>query len=123
RKDEKEERVSRGPGIKIPLVVLIDENTASAAEILSGAIKDRNVGTLIGTKTYGKGVIQTIFSLSDGYGLKLTTERYLTPNLYSLDKKGIEPDIEVKYTDEDLKKGIDPQLNKALEVIKEKIGG
>jgi len=122
RKDEKEERVSRGPGIKIPLVVLIDENTASAAEILSGAIKDRNVGTLVGTKTYGKGVIQTIFNLSDGYGLKITTERYLTPNMYSLDKKGIEPDIEVKYTDEDLKKGVDPQLNKALEIIKEKIG-
>lgn len=112
---------SLGPGIKIPLVVLINENTASASEILSGAIKDRKVGVLVGQKTYGKGLIQTIFNLSDGYGLVLTTERYLTPNLFALDKKGIEPDINVEYKLDENESNLDSQLKKGIEILNELI--
>lgn len=121
-KGSRKEFKSPGPGINIPLVVLVNENTASASEILSGAIKDRNVGILVGQKTYGKGLIQTIFNLSDGYGLVLTTERYLTPSLFALDKKGLEPDIVVEYKEDESDPEMDSQLKKGIEILKEKIG-
>ena len=81
---------------EIPLVILVNENTASASEILTGALKDNNRTKVIGTKTYGKGVIQSVFNLSDGSGLKITTAEYFTPNGIEINKKGITPDIEVK---------------------------
>lgn len=112
---------SLGPGIKIPLVVLVNENTASASEILAGAIKDRKVGILVGQKTYGKGLIQTIFNLSDGYGVVLTTERYLTPNLFALDKKGIEPDVKVEYKIDENGTNFDSQIKKGIEILNELI--
>lgn len=120
-KGVRKEFKSPGPGIEIPLVVLINENSASASEILSGAIKDRKVGVLVGQKTYGKGLIQTIFNLSGGYGLVLTTERYLTPNLFALDKKSIEPDIYVEYKLDENEPEIDTQLKKGIEILSELI--
>ncbi|MBC7195476.1 MAG: S41 family peptidase, partial [Caldisericia bacterium] len=121
KKGERKEFKIDGPGLNIPLVVLVNENSASASEILAGAIKDRKVGTLIGNKTFGKGLIQTIYNLKGGYGLELTTERYLTPNLYALNEKGIEPDIYVEYVENESDPFFDSQLTKAIEVLKEKI--
>lgn len=121
KKGERKEFKIDGPGLNIPLVVLVNENSASASEILAGAIKDRKVGTLIGNKTFGKGLIQTIYNLKGGYGLELTTERYLTPSLYALNGKGIEPDIYVEYIENKSDPFFDSQLTKAIEVLKEKI--
>ena len=80
----------------LPLVVLMNVGTASAAEILAGAIQDARLGTLVGTKTFGKGLVQTVIPLRDGSALALTTARYLTPKLRDIDRKGIEPDIELE---------------------------
>lgn len=106
--------------IDLPLVVLTNEYSASASEILAGALKDNGRAKLVGTKTYGKGVIQTLIKLSDGSGLKMTTEEYYTPNRNKINKVGIEPDEEVelpqdveKLTDEN-----DTQLQKAIELLK-----
>lgn len=97
---------------KYKLAVLINENSASASEIVAGAIKDRKAGTLIGTKTFGKGIVQTLMPVDDGSIIKMTTAEYLTPNKTSIHQKGIEPDIKVENTDKDL------QLNKAIEILK-----
>lgn len=112
-----------------PLVVLVNENSASASEVFSGAIKDYGVGTLVGTKTFGKGIVQRLFNLSDGTGLKLTVSKYYTPNGNDIHEKGIEPDVEVvmkEYDTETLQqiteenwKEYDNQLEKAVEVLKE----
>lgn len=100
-------------GFSMPLVVLINENTASAAEILAGAIKDDGIGTLVGTTTYGKGIVQNDYRLSDGSVLKLTVKHYYTPDGNDIHKKGIEPDYEVEAADD----GSDPQLEKAKELL------
>ena len=97
---------------KYKLIVLVNENTASAAEIVAGAIKDRKAGTIIGTRTFGKGIIQTLQPLIDGSIVKLTTAEYLTPNKTSIHKIGIEPNIIIENTEEDL------QLKKAIEILK-----
>lgn len=110
-----------------PFVILINEYTASSAEIVAGAVKDYRSGTLIGTKTYGKGVVQTVFPL-DGYtSVKMTTDKYLTPNQNDIHEKGIEPDVEATLKEEE-KPTIQPtdtvfdsQLQKALEVLLSKI--
>lgn len=102
----------------LPLVVLVDENSASASEIVAGAIKDRKAGTLVGTKTFGKGVVQSLYELQNNAGLKLTTGRYLTPNKHDINKKGIEPDVKVVQP-ENVEK--DVQLDKAIDVLKSKI--
>ena len=81
--------------IDIPLVVLVNENSASAAEIFSGAVKDHGVGTLVGTTTFGKGIVQQTFSLGDGSAVKLTTSRYYTPNGVNIQGTGITPDVRV----------------------------
>lgn len=99
----------------LPLVVLVDEYSASAAEIVAGAVKDTGVGTLVGTKTFGKGVVQTIFPLADGAGLKLTTARYLTPKGHDLNKQGVAPDIVVEQEAEG---DTDTQLEKAVALLK-----
>ncbi len=97
-----------------PLVVLVNGNSASASEVFAGAIKDYGVGALVGETTFGKGVVQNIYSLSDGSGLKVTIAKYYTPNGICIDGTGIEPDYYMinNSTDEDL------QLEKAIEVIK-----
>ena len=104
-----------------PLVVLIDGGSASASEILSGALKDNGRAVLIGTKSFGKGLVQEINRLPGGSGINITTQKYLTPNGTDINKKGIVPDIEVKNTEEDIKKKRDMQLAKANEVIKDLI--
>ncbi len=108
--------------LDIPLVVLVNGNSASASEILSGAIKDYGIGTLVGTKTYGKGIVQQVMSLSDNTAVKLTVSAYYTPKGNNIHGTGIEPDVEIEldadaYYDE----GIDNQLDKAIEVLKEKM--
>lgn len=109
----------------IKMVVLVNEGSASASEILSGAIRDLDRAKIIGKKTYGKGVVQNVMSLPGGDGLKLTTSEYFTPSGKSINKKGIVPDIEVDLPDDVEGIGIDykdtdTQLQKAIEVINEK---
>lgn len=107
--------------IDIPMVVLINGNSASASEILAGAIKDYQKGTLLGTTTYGKGIVQRIISLSDGSALKLTVSNYFTPNGNNIHKVGIEPDEELKLdVDNYVEKKIDNQLERAKEILKGK---
>lgn len=120
-------KMSTAKYINKPIVVLTNEYTASSAEIVSGAIKDYGSGTLVGTKTYGKGVVQTVFPLDSNTSVKLTTDKYLTPKNNDINKKGIEPDVKVE-----LKEGekptilptetvFDSQLSKAVEVLLQKI--
>lgn len=108
--------------LDIPLVVLINEYSASASEILAGAVKDYNIGTLVGTTTYGKGIVQRINRLDDGTALKLTVSAYYTPSGQNIHGIGIEPDVEVEY-DYDLaeEEGIDTQVEKAIEILEGKM--
>ena len=85
--------------LTVPLTVLINGNSASASEIFAGAIKDYGVGTLVGTTTYGKGIVQTAFSLSDGTGVKITIEDYYLPSGKSIHKVGVDPDVEIDLPD------------------------
>src|SRR5690606_14002395 len=85
-----------GGNLDIPLAVLVNQGSASASEIVSGAIKDTKAGVLIGENTFGKGLVQTVFPLNGGAGVKLTTAKYLTPNKNDINEKGIEPDIKVE---------------------------
>lgn len=103
--------------IQVPLVCLVNGYSASASEILSGAIKDYGIGTLMGTTTYGKGIVQKVVSLSDGSAVKLTISRYFTPNGNYIHKVGIEPDIEVEFDSDQYKQGVDNQLEAAKEYI------
>ncbi|EOU1462788.1 S41 family peptidase [Clostridium perfringens] len=126
----KEESVSKG-GIAqgMPLVVLIDGGTASASEIVAGAIRDYDLGTLVGTTSFGKGIVQVVLDKigqeKDGTALKVTISKYYTPNGENIHKKGIGPDVTVEYSKELKEKtysrSTDPQFEKALEIIQEKI--
>ncbi|MCD5406525.1 MAG: S41 family peptidase [Desulfotomaculum sp.] len=108
------------PALDLPLVVLQNSRTTSAAEILAGAIKDHNRGQLVGTTSFGKGVVQTVFQLDGGAGLKLTTARYLTPDKHDINKLGIEPDV---YVEQPVDVDEDIQLQKALEIIENQVRG
>ena len=107
-----------------PLAVLANENSASASEIFAGAIQDYGIGTIVGTTTFGKGIVQRTFYLSDGTGVKLTVAKYYTPKGHDIHKKGITPDVETEL-DEELKNQSsisheeDNQLQKAIEVLQE----
>lgn len=106
--------------IDIPVVVLVNQYSASASEILAGAIKDYNLGKLVGKTTYGKGIVQRIFDLRDGTAVKLTVSSYFTPNGINIHGVGIEPDVEVEYDGEAYAKDkTDTQLDKAKEVMQE----
>ncbi len=110
--------------IEIPVVVLVDENTASAAEILTGAIKDHGIGTIVGKTTYGKGIVQRIFPLSDGSAIKLTISAYYTPSGVNIHGTGIEPDIEVDFDADrylESEGEDDTQLNAAIEEMEKLI--
>ncbi|MBO4310277.1 MAG: S41 family peptidase [Lachnospiraceae bacterium] len=109
--------------IDVPLVVLIDGGSASASEIMAGAIKDYGKGTLIGTKTYGKGIVQSILPLGDGSAVKITTSKYYTPKGNNIHKIGIEPDEEVVFdADKYLEDETDNQLEYALDYLKKEVG-
>ena len=96
---EKVTTAENDPIVKnIPVAILTNESTASASEILAGALKDQYGATLVGKTTYGKGVIQTLYSLQDGSGIKITTDEYYTPNHNQINKKGLTPDYEVDLT-------------------------
>ena len=107
-----------------PLAVLINEDSASASEIFAGAIQDYEYGTLIGTKTFGKGIVQSLFKLSDGDAVKLTTAKYFTPKGNYIHGVGIEPDIELEYEylnpdGQSYEMQYDNQIQKAIEVLRE----
>lgn len=104
--------------IDVPTIILVNERTASASEILAAALKDYELATIIGTQTYGKGLVQETIPIDDKSALIVTVSQYLTPNGNNIQTNGIVPDIEVEIDSEDLLKGIDTQLNTALEHIK-----
>ena len=99
------------------MVVLINGGSASASEILSGALKDNHRATIVGKKSFGKGLVQEINKLPGGSAMHITIQKYLTPNGTDINKKGIEPDIEVDITADDIKAERDPQLQKANDVL------
>ncbi len=105
----------------LPTVILINEGSASAAEILAGALRDNRGTKLIGKKTFGKGSVQELISLPGSSSAKITVAKWLTPNGDYIMEKGINPDIEVDYTIDDFNNNKDPQLNRAMETIKEEM--
>ncbi len=107
-------------GGKTKIVVLTNGGSASASEILAGALSDYGVATLVGEKTFGKGSVQEVVPIGDGTSLKITIAKWLTPLGKSISKEGIKPVFEVKMTQEDAKAGLDPQLDKAIEIVKKK---
>ncbi len=113
--------------IDIPMAILVNGGSASASEILAGAVKDHGKGILVGTRTYGKGLVQTLFPLSDGSAVKVTISKYFTPNGTSIQGVGIEPDIVIDLPEElkgsiwELSEEEDVQLQKAIEVVKEQV--
>lgn len=129
REGEKERyRANKRALTQKPLVVLVDGGSASASEILSGALQDNRRAKLVGTKTFGKGLVQSVRSLGDGSGMAVTIAKYLTPNGTDINKQGIQPDVVVELTDEqrkELQKSrdkigtfADPQFVKSLEILK-----
>jgi carboxyl-terminal processing protease len=116
---KKKEYKANGPAkfVDFPVVVLINKGSASAAEILAGALRDNRGVKLIGETSFGKGSVQEQVFLKDGSSLKITVAKWLTPNGTSINEKGLTPDIEVKMTEEDIQEGKDPQLEKALEIV------
>jgi len=106
--------------LDVPLVVLVDGDSASASEILAGAIKDYEIGTLVGTTTFGKGIVQRIMQLTDGSAIKLTISKYYTPDGYNIHGTGIEPDVVVEFDAESyLADGTDNQLEEAKRIMNE----
>ena len=106
--------------LNIPLAVLINGNSASASEIFAGAVQDYGIGTLVGTTTYGKGIVQELYQMTDGTCLKITTSEYFTPSGRNIHGIGIDPDIEVKYEYDEANPEADNQLEAALNCLKEK---
>ena len=100
-----------------PLVVLVNQGTASAAEILAGALRDNRGVKLVGEKTFGKGSVQELVNLKGESSLKVTVAKWLTPKKYSISESGLEPDYKVALTEDDISKSKDPQLDKAVEVL------
>lgn len=112
---------SGGQALEMPLVILVNQGSASGSEVLTGALQDRGRATVIGTKTFGKGSVNHIRELSDGSAFYVTIARWLTPNGRLIEGQGLEPDIHVPFTEEDAQAQRDPQLDKALEVLKTKM--
>ena len=123
-KNEEVKKSSIAPTINMPITLLVNGNTASASEILAGILKDNNKAKIIGTTTYGKGVIQQLMTLKDGTGIKLTTNEYLTPNRNKINKIGIKPDEEINLPDDAKNTYIvteeqDTQLQRAMQYLRE----
>lgn len=106
---------------RMPLAVLMNGNSASASEIYAGAIQDYGVGTIVGTQSYGKGVVQQIFDLQDGTCVKLTIAEYFTPKGRNINGTGITPDVEIEYEKNEENPDIDNQLDKAIEILREEL--
>ncbi|MCH7604665.1 S41 family peptidase [Patescibacteria group bacterium] len=119
-KDQSKNYEAKGNAVfaSYPVVILINEGSASASEILAGALRDNRGVQLVGKKSFGKGSVQELERLSDDSSLKITVANWLTPNGTLITGDGLEPDIEVELTDEDFEELRDPQLDKALELIK-----
>ncbi len=122
-KNEKVEKSEEDVLIDMPIVVLVNENSASSSEILAGALKDLNEATIVGTTTYGKGVIQQLLTLKSGAGLKVTVEEYYTPNRTKINGVGIEPNEKVELPETVsnhllVQRDQDTQLQKAIEILK-----
>lgn len=111
---------SEGLEPTIPMVVLINQGSASASEIIAGAVQDEKVGTIVGTNSYGKGTVQTILGVPGDEGIKITIAKYHTPNDRVIDGTGIKPDVEVELPDNAQSESDDTQLQKALEILKTK---
>jgi len=112
---------------KMPLAVLVNRMSASASEIVAGAVRDHKAGTIIGTRTFGKGLVQTVIQLSDGSAVAITTAKYLTPSFQDINPTsnepgGIQPDVEVDVTEQDFADDNDVQLKKAIDFLKQQIG-
>ena len=120
---EKENLYTKGGNFlsDIPIVVLINEGSASASEILAGTLKDNQGITLVGKKTFGKGSVQELIRLPGSTSVKITVAKWLTPSGSYIMEKGISPDVEIEIKSEDYENNRDPQLDKALEILKEKI--
>lgn len=118
-----EERLHRSKGYNafpnIPLVILLNEGSASASEILAGALRDHGKAKLVGSKSFGKGSVQEVVPVTDDTSLKITIARWLTPKGEDIGKSGITPEFEVKQSPEDIEAEKDPQLDKALEVLRD----
>jgi len=121
--DGKEEKVYRSKGYNIfnsdlKMIILIDSGSASASEILAGALQEQGVAKLVGTKSYGKGSVQELVKVTNNTSLKVTIAKWLTPNGKSISEGGLNPDYEVKITEQDIKDKKDTQMEKALELLK-----
>ena len=125
-KVEEEYKSTDEQSLDMPMVVLTNEYSASASEILTSALKEFKVATVVGTNTYGKGIVQSVIPLGDGTAIKLTTQKYFTHDGNDIHKKGVAPDIEVElpddYTYKDFLGKNDSQYQKGIEVLKEKLG-
>ncbi len=117
------QKASRGMLTTKPVVVLVNKGSASASEIFSGAIKDNKRGVIVGTQSFGKGLVQEINKLPNESGINITIQKYLTPSGTDIHKKGITPDVVVELTEEDIKNKNDVQLQKAIEIARELITG
>ena len=109
--------------VSVPIVILVNENTASASEIFTGCLRDYKLAKTVGVKTYGKGIVQTVLSLGDGSAIKFTISKYYSPNGINIHETGIEPDVKVEMTEEEIKAAKDDpskdtQLQKAIEQFK-----
>ena len=111
------ELVAEGRGNPLPLAVLVDGRSASAAEIFSAAVQDHGTGVIVGTQTYGKGVVQQTVDLGDGTSMKITIAEYYTPSGKSINGTGVTPDVEVEYEYDEDDPERDNQLEKAIEVV------
>ena len=100
------------------MAILMDGGSASASEILAGALQEHGKAKLIGTRTFGKGSVQELIDVTDDTALKITIAQWLTPNGISISKEGLKPDYEVEITEKDLETDRDPQMEKAMEIIK-----
>lgn len=121
--DRQDEIVHRSKGFdiftdKLQMIILVNGGSASASEILAGALQEHGIAKLVGTKTYGKGSVQELLSITKDTSLKVTIAKWLTPNGKSISEGGLIPDYEVKVTEEDIKAEKDPQMDKALELLK-----
>ena len=129
RDGQKEVFTSELPSAKFPIIILLDKNSASAAELLSGALQDTKVALVVGERSYGKGSVQTLIPMMHEDGLKLTIAKYYTPNGRSIDGEGIAPDVEINLPatpphqmyELDINAEDDPQLAKAEELLRQQV--